>query len=128
MTSGAIVAIIMMVFLELTAPRRKRLQVPLDDDALPRLSEFLNGFAPKSGWNAASQDRLVLVGEETLSSLLSEEFDDLDEPLARRLVVAARSGRDPCKTSRTSLFCAVKEGREAQRSRGFPGSNVRNPI
>ena len=36
--------------------------------------------------------------------------------------------RDPCKTSRTSLFCAAKEGREAQRSRGFPVSNVRNPI
>ena len=128
MTLGAIVAIFMMVFLELTAPRRKRFQVPLDGDALPKLVEFLSGFASKSGWNAASQDRLVLVGEETLSSLLSEEFDDLDEPLARRLVVAARSGRDPCKTSRTSLFCAVKEGREAQRSRGFPGSNVRNPI
>ena len=35
MTSGAIVAIIMMLFMELTAPRRRSLQVPLDDETLP---------------------------------------------------------------------------------------------
>ena len=35
MTSGAIVAIIMMLFMELTARRRRRLQAPLDDETLP---------------------------------------------------------------------------------------------
>ena len=35
MTSGAIVAIIMMLFMELTAPRRRRLQAQLDDETLP---------------------------------------------------------------------------------------------
>ena len=35
MTSGALVAIILMVFMELTSPRRRRLEVALDTDALP---------------------------------------------------------------------------------------------
>ena len=34
MTSGALVAIILMVFMELTSPRRRRLEVALDTDAL----------------------------------------------------------------------------------------------
>ena len=89
MTSGAIVAIIMMVFMELTAPRRRRLEVALNEDALPKLSDFLGGFASRAGWNTASRDRLVLVGEEMLSSLLSEEDDDFQGSGARRLVVAA---------------------------------------
>ena len=92
MTSGALVAVIMMVFIELTSPRRRRLSVPLDSDALPKLSEFLSGFASKSGWDPASTDRLLLVGEETLTSLLSDEDRVLDEDMPRRLVVAARSG------------------------------------
>ena len=89
MTSGAIVAIIMMVFMELTAPRRRRLEVALNADALPKLSDFLGGFASRAGWDTASRDRLVLVGEEMLSSLLSEEDDDFEGGEARRLVVAA---------------------------------------
>ena len=92
MTAGAIVAIIMMVFLELTAPRRKRLSVLLDDDALPQIQEFLQAFASRAGWSAAAQDRLVLVGEETLASLMAEEEADPEHPGPRHLVVAARSG------------------------------------
>ena len=90
MTSGAIVAIIMMVFLELTGPRRKRLSIPLDTDALPKLVEFLREFAWKAGWNAASTERVVLVGEETLASLSSEEDEDVERTRARRLIVTAR--------------------------------------
>ena len=72
MTSGAVVAIIMMVFMELTSPRRRRLQVALGMDALPQVDEFLRGFATKHGWNTASADRLASAGEETLSILLQE--------------------------------------------------------
>ena len=92
MTSGALVAVIMMVFMELTSPRRRRLSVPLDSEALPKLGEFLGGFASRAGWDPASTDRLLLVGEETLTSLLSDEDRVLDEDMPRRLVVAARSG------------------------------------
>lgn len=89
MTSGAIVAIVMMGFIEATGPRRRRLEIPLDMDAVPKLAEFLRGFATGSGWTPASSERLILVGEETLSSLLSEEDEASEGP--RHLVVAARS-------------------------------------
>ena len=89
MTSGALVAVVMMFFIEMTAPRRRRLNVVLDPDALPKLVEFLRGFASKYGWDTASTERLVLVGEETLSSL--SEGDGPEEDGPRRLVVAARA-------------------------------------
>ena len=75
MTSGALVAIIMMVFMELTSPRRRRLQVALGMDALPQIDEFLRGFASKHRWSAAATDRLASAGEETLSILLQESGD-----------------------------------------------------
>ena len=91
MTSGAIVAIVMMVFIELTGPRRRRLEASLDMDALPKLSEFLRGFASRAGWSPDSAERLVLVGEETLTSMSSDE-NGIEVGRARRLVVNARTG------------------------------------
>ena len=91
MTAGAVVAIIMMMFMELSSPRRRRLAVALDIAALPRIDEFLRGFASKAGWDDASTQRLTLVGEETLSGLLSDEGDDFTVGKAQRLVVTARS-------------------------------------
>ena len=92
MTSGALVAVIMMVFMELTSARRRRLKAALDEDALPKLSEFLRGFASRHGWDSASSDRLLLVGEETLTSLLSDDSSVLDVDKPRQLVVTAQVG------------------------------------
>ncbi len=90
MTSGAIVAVIMMVFLELTGPRRKRLRIDVDQETLPKLSGFLRKFGKDAGWTDASAERLVLVGEETLHSMTPD--GDGPEPASRRrLVVTARS-------------------------------------
>ncbi len=88
MTSGAIVAILMTSFMELTGPRRMRLELGLDSETLPKLGDFLRRFASRVGWDSDSAERLVLVGEETLSSL--ETAQDQAEG-DRRLVVAARS-------------------------------------
>ena len=90
MTSGALVAVIMMLFMELTSARRRRLQMALNTESLPQLDEFLRGVAARAGWNDASTERLVLVGEETVSSLLAEDDDRLERTGARRLVVTAR--------------------------------------
>ena len=92
MTSGALVAVIMMVFMELTSARRRRLKTALDEDALPKLSEFLHGFASRHGWDAASSDRLLLVGEETLTSLLADDDGVLEKDTPRQLVVTAQAG------------------------------------
>ena len=88
MTAGAIVAIIMVSFLETTAPRRSRLEIALDMAELPKLGTFLRGIAGRCGWGPAGAERLVLVGEETLSSLLSEHDDASRGP--RQLLVIAR--------------------------------------
>ena len=88
MTSGALVAIILMVFMELTSPRRRRLEVALEMGELPKIDEFLRGFASRKGWNAAATDRLASAGEETLSILLQEPDEAADS--GRRLVIAAR--------------------------------------
>ena len=90
MTSGAIVAVVMMVFLELTGPRRKRLRIDMDEETLPKLGGFLRKFAKDAGWTDASAERLVLVGEETLHSMTAED-DDPELASGRHLVVTARS-------------------------------------
>ena len=95
MTSGSLVAIVAMLFMEITAPRRKRLRVALETEALPQLTDFLRGFASSASWDEASQDRIVLVGEETLASLLEDSDDASDSYASRRLVVAAHAvGRE----------------------------------
>ncbi len=91
MTSGSIVAIVAMVFMEITAPRRKRIRLQLNQDALPPLTDFLRSFVSSSGWNETSQNRIALVGEETLTTLLDEAGDPTEDDRAKRLIVAAHA-------------------------------------
>ena len=91
MTSGSIVAIVAMLFMEITAPRRKRLRLALDQETLPRLTEFLRGFASSSGWNDAGQNRIALVGEEILASLSADPDDVIANERPKRLIVAAHA-------------------------------------
>lgn len=88
MTAGALAATLMMVFMELTRRDRRRLAVRLDAEALPKLADFLRSFASKAGWDKASaENRLVLVGEETLTNLLDGGEGAEGE---RRLAVTAQ--------------------------------------
>ena len=88
-TAGALAAILMTSFLELTSPRRRRLQVDLDISALPKIDEFLREVAAKLGWNDASSNRLRFAGEEALASLL-QDGEEGQEASARRLTILAR--------------------------------------
>ena len=103
MTVGTIAAILMNVFLELTSPRRRRLEAGLDASALPTIDEFLVGIAARIRWNEASTDRLRLVGEEALSSLLRDNEDDA-EAHARRLIVLARPAADRVELEFLAVF------------------------
>lgn len=85
---GAITALLLTAFIEVVAPRRRRLEIALEISALPRLDEFLEQLASSLSWNEASANRLRLVGEEALSNLLGDEQDEG----ARRLIVLARPG------------------------------------
>ncbi|MDE2696550.1 MAG: hypothetical protein OXH97_08560 [Chloroflexota bacterium] len=89
MTSGALAAVIMILFMELTGPRRRRVQVPLEMEALPAIDTFLRAFASRSGWNVATTERLVSAGEETLAVLQQAGGED-GADAGRRLSVVAR--------------------------------------
>ena len=80
--AGGLVAILMTLFVELTAPRPSRIEVEFGVDALPKIREFLAGFASRGGWDKAMADRLDAAGEETLLTLMRQ--DETDEGRERR--------------------------------------------
>lgn len=89
MTAGGLTAILLTVLVNLTGPRRRRMETDLDKGALDRIKEFLGGFATARGWGTETFDRLCLVAEETLLTL--SQLDDDDETgKKRRLLLVAR--------------------------------------
>ncbi len=91
MTVGVLAMILMTLFIELTSPRRKRLETTLDISALPKIDDFLHELASKMGWNDSSTQRLRAAGEETLSSLLQSGGGSANDA-APRLIIVARPG------------------------------------
>ncbi len=90
MTSGAIVAVGLMAFVEFSKPRRRRLRVPLDDDAPQQVDDFLRAFASRIQWSPDASNRLAAAGEETLA-ILAQVYDDSEQDDSpRRLTVSAR--------------------------------------
>ena len=100
-TTGGVAAIVMILYLEFTNPRRMRFQSKLDIEVLPELNEFFARFADSRGWDTAMKERLSAVGEETLLTLspldlesLMADVDDSEqeeEETGRQLVVLASS-------------------------------------
>ena len=88
MTTGGLAALVMVLFMELTGPRRHRLEMDLDMAALPKIDGFLRELASGFGWNTASTERLCAAGEETLLSLAQQEDEGAFDK--RRLFVVAR--------------------------------------
>ena len=91
MAVGVLATILMTSFLELTSPRRRRLEVRLDLSVLPRIDAFLRELASRIGWNDASAERLRAAGEEALASLLQLGADYAADK-APRLILVARPG------------------------------------
>ena len=93
MTSGALAAVIMTVFMDLTRPRPLRIETPLAMESLPDIDGFLRGVATRGGWNDASSERLASAGEEALAVLLqthAEGDGDADGERSRHVSIAAR--------------------------------------
>ena len=99
-TTGGFGAIAMILYLELTNPRRMRFESRLHIDTLPDLNEFLAKFAERRGWDDAMKNRLSAVGEETLLTLAPLDLEALDldgeaeSETAKQLVVVASSEGD----------------------------------
>ena len=97
-TTGGLAAVIMVVYLEITSPRRMRFHSPLHIDSLPDLNEFMARFAANRGWGESMKDRLSAVAEETLLTLapldlsLGAAEDDASQSNRTLIVLAASDG------------------------------------
>ena len=77
MTAGGLTAIVLTLFTEFTGSRSLRLHSELSVDELPRVHEFLADFADRNGWGVGMRQRLDMVAEETLLTLLDNDGDGL---------------------------------------------------
>ena len=93
-TAGGIVAILMTLFLEATAPRRSRIEGELEISVLPELREFLDGFASRNGWGAKMAHRLDAATEETILTLIGEDEDHKKRERRRLLLQAHKEAGD----------------------------------
>ena len=76
MTAGGLAAILMTLFVELTAPRRIRMETECDLSALPKIHEFLSSFASRNGWDKMMRHRLEAAAEETVATLFHRDGVD----------------------------------------------------
>ena len=90
MMLGALIALVLTLFIEATGRRRARLEVRMDMSALPEIDGYLTELAAGMGWDAASTDLLRAAGEEALSSLLQPADPQPADDAPPRLVIVAR--------------------------------------
>ena len=90
---GVLAVVVMTSFMELSGPRRRRLEVELEMSALPRINTFLRELATRASWSRPSTERLTAAGEETLSTMLQLREDYADEATPRLVVTAQQSPR-----------------------------------
>lgn len=106
--AGAVAAVVMTVFLNLTSGRRRaRLTVDLDLASLPRIREFLQRSAGTAGWSESSVQRLHAAAEETLISLLRDggkEEGGHAADTSPRLIVDARPGAKTMELEFLAVF------------------------
>ncbi len=93
MTTGSVCVILLALLMEFASRRRRRLNVAMNLSSLPSIDSFLQEFATSAGWNESSTNRLRSAGEETLSSLLSQDGEAEDDA-GKRLIVSAHRADD----------------------------------
>ena len=89
---GGIAAIGMTLLTEISNLRSRKLRIDLSQDSLPEVDDFLGKFADRHSWSEEGKNRLRLVGEEAMLSLLEEKDDD-QEGSGRKLVATIRPER-----------------------------------
>ncbi len=86
---GGIAAVGMTLLTELSSLRSGKLRAELSPASLPLIDDFLSQFAKRHSWSEEGANRLRLVGEEVVLSLLGED-DDEQAGQKRRLVATIR--------------------------------------
>lgn len=94
MTAGGFTAILITLLLELTEPRRSRLDTVFSPAALPEITEFLQAFASGNGWDSSMAERLAAVSEETLLILMQKHEAEEGHEIWRLRLVPHREGSD----------------------------------
>ena len=96
MIAGGVAAIAMTLFVELTKPRRSRLELAFDRSALQKVRAFVGAFAARNGWDGEMADRLDAASEETVLTLLDQDEvgeedgnEAGDDEAPRRLLLVA---------------------------------------
>jgi NCS2 family nucleobase:cation symporter-2/xanthine permease XanP len=93
MNAGGFTAILMTLFVELTEPRRSRIEMTFDFSALPKIRDFLGAFASRNSWDAAMANRLDAAAEETLLTLIpQDEIEEEHDPRHLRLTAYREEG------------------------------------
>ncbi len=70
---GSMSAIAMTLVSEFSGFRARKLRTDLSESSLPAIGDFLGQFADSHSWTEEGKNRLSLVGEEVILSLLREE-------------------------------------------------------
>ncbi len=122
MTVGVLATILMTAFLELTGPRRRRLEAELDTSALPRIDGLLRELAARMRWNRESVEQLRAAGEEALVCLLQVR-GDLPAGKAPRVILVARPGREIVELE----FLAVFEEQNIEDRLTYLGDRAETP-
>ena len=86
---GGMAAIVMTLVKEASSLRARKLRLELSASSLAAVDDFLSRFADSHSWTEEGGNRLRLVGEETLLSLLEEE-KEAPAGQTRRLVATIR--------------------------------------
>ena len=91
-TAGGLMVVGLTVFMELTGPRRRHLEMELAIASLPKLEAFLSECATRLRWSAEATQRLGLIGEEALTSLVQQREDSATHAERRLHVIARQDG------------------------------------
>ena len=86
---GGTAALAMTILAEVTSIHARKLRVDLARSSLPAVDDLLSQFADRHSWTEEGKNRLRLVGEEVVLSLLEEE-NDAATGRTRRLVASIR--------------------------------------
>ena len=121
MTAGCLTAIVLTAFMELTAARRRRLEVELAVPSMPKIDEFLRAVAAKVGWDGPATERLCATGEETLAILVQQAGDD-EAAHGRHLILTARPTE---RGGRVGVFGRGRGGK-SRRPAGLPERTARD--
>ncbi len=90
MASGGLAALALTAFLEVTAPRKKRIETDLDMDSLPKINGLIDQMSSRKGWDEQTVYRLRLVAEETLETLMATREEGEEARVKRRLRLVIR--------------------------------------